>query len=250
MIWQTTSSGQHYEVRSAGNSIRLYTNGVFHSQWNSGRPLAGHIWDLLFLPVMLHPSPHKLNKILVLGVGGGAVINVLNHFLRPKKIVGIDLDSVHLRIARRFFLKDKSNVSLHRENACSYIEKNDNSHADLIVEDLFCGAQDDPSEAIRAVNMDEVWLSTLSDRLNENGVLVINFENPKQLRQALNKKSVSACDFESVYRLTTPQYENAIGVCLKKHQDKSFFNQNIERFIVSHSKSQRAQLKFTLTRVI
>jgi len=38
VLWETTEGGMHYSVRSAGDSVRLYTNGVFHTQWNPSRP--------------------------------------------------------------------------------------------------------------------------------------------------------------------------------------------------------------------
>lgn len=250
IVWQKQTADQLYEVRTAGNSVRLYTSGVFHSQWNPSRPLAGHIWDLLFLPAMFYVSPQQLDNAIVLGVGGGTVINLLNYFIAPKKIQGVDLDATHLSIAKRFFLDDSKNVTLHKANACSYFTKIDNQSVDFIVEDLFCGAQNDPSEAIRAVPMDEQWLSALAQSLTSAGILVVNFEDAKQLRQAFSKKTIVASGFESVYRLTTPQYENAIGVCLKKHCDKKVFNQNLERFILSRPKTKRSDLKFALTRVV
>ena len=58
--------GTRYEVRSHGASVRLYTNGVFHSQWNEGRPFAGGVWDCLSLPV-LYRDPAAVRRVLVLG---------------------------------------------------------------------------------------------------------------------------------------------------------------------------------------
>jgi len=60
-------------VRSAGYSLRLYTDGVFHTQYNPGNPLTGHIWDLLMLPAFFY-EPDTIKRVLVLGVGGVASI--------------------------------------------------------------------------------------------------------------------------------------------------------------------------------
>ncbi len=38
VLWQKKTAGQHYEVRTAGNSRRLYKNGVCHSQFNPAIP--------------------------------------------------------------------------------------------------------------------------------------------------------------------------------------------------------------------
>ena len=68
IVWSRSAGGNQYEVRSAGQSIRLYKNGVFHSQWNPNRPLAGGVWDLLFIPALF--ADRQISRVLVLGVGG------------------------------------------------------------------------------------------------------------------------------------------------------------------------------------
>ena len=73
IIWQKKVRDNLYEVRSAGKSRRLYKNGVCHSQYNPGSIMTGSIWDLLLLPAC-YQTGVNYKKILVLGVGGGAVI--------------------------------------------------------------------------------------------------------------------------------------------------------------------------------
>ena len=96
VIWEQKTTGCHYEVRTAGNSVRLYKDGVFHSQWNDQRPLSNGVWDLLFLPTLFLPEPN-IQRVLVLGVGGGAVINQFSRLLSPCNIVGVELDAVHIK---------------------------------------------------------------------------------------------------------------------------------------------------------
>ena len=50
VIWQKHVEGKCYEVRAAGHTRRLYTDGVFHSQYNPRHSLTGNVWDLLSLP--------------------------------------------------------------------------------------------------------------------------------------------------------------------------------------------------------
>ncbi|MFC6979877.1 hypothetical protein ACFQH7_14350 [Microbulbifer taiwanensis] len=89
-------------MRSHGASVRLYSNGVFHSQWNPRDPLKGSLWELLLLPAFFLPG-RQVRSVLLLGVGGGALIRLLQQFVGPEKIVGVDLDATHLRIARKYF---------------------------------------------------------------------------------------------------------------------------------------------------
>lgn len=65
IIWSRCLGGVHYEVRSAGNSLRLYTDGVFHSQYNPYRLITGHVWDLLMLPALFYPA-NKIKRVLVM----------------------------------------------------------------------------------------------------------------------------------------------------------------------------------------
>ena len=70
LLWSEQDGDSRYEVRSAGNTRRLYTNGVFHSQYNPNNPVTGSVWDLLLLPAFFLP-PGRPRRVLVLGVGGG-----------------------------------------------------------------------------------------------------------------------------------------------------------------------------------
>jgi len=69
VIWQKKIAGTHYEVRSAGQTRRLYTNGLCHSEFNPQKLVTGSIWDLLVLPALFY-KPGHIKKVLMLGVGG------------------------------------------------------------------------------------------------------------------------------------------------------------------------------------
>ena len=71
VLFEVNKAGKHYEVRQAGASLRLYTNGAFHSQWNKSHVFGGAVWDLLSLPVLLRAKPP--DHILMLGVGAAPV---------------------------------------------------------------------------------------------------------------------------------------------------------------------------------
>ncbi|HET8705303.1 MAG TPA: hypothetical protein VFM46_03285, partial [Pseudomonadales bacterium] len=102
ILFSTQQNGHTYEVRSAGKTRRLYTDGVFHSQYHPQHVMTGSVWDLLFLPSQFY-APGELKRVLVLGVGGGAAIHMLNHFAAPKQIVGVELSKIHLKLAKDYF---------------------------------------------------------------------------------------------------------------------------------------------------
>ena len=65
IAYQKIVGDVRYEVRTAGGSRRLYTNGAFHSQYNPKHIFTGAAWDLLSLPSLCLAQAPK--NILVLG---------------------------------------------------------------------------------------------------------------------------------------------------------------------------------------
>jgi spermidine synthase len=208
ILWHKQEGETRYEVRGAGHTRRLYTNGVFHSQYNPHQPLTGSVWDLLLLPAFLLPAG-AVRRVLVLGVGGGAVIRQLNHFLVPEQIVGVELNPVHLQVAREHFGVERENVELHQADARWWLKQYRGAPFDMIIDDLFSDAGGEPQ---RAVAFDGPWLRGLLKRLAPAGVLVCNFGSPQELSEcAWFRQPAVATRLVTAFQLTTPRYENAIG---------------------------------------
>ena len=110
IIWQETRDETHYQVRTAGKTIRLYTDKVLHSQYNPQNKLTGSVWDLLFLPALCLKKKKAL-RVLVLGVGGGAVIHMMDDFFDCESITGIEMNSTHIEIAQKYFGLNSGNNS-------------------------------------------------------------------------------------------------------------------------------------------
>lgn len=207
-IWQKSLKGKHYEVRQAGASVRLYTNGVFHSQYNAKHRGQGSLWDMLALPSNLIQA-HSHARALVLGVGGGAAINYLNLYRQWEEIIGIDLDATHLSIAKRFFGLKNSHQKLVCADAVQWLQNYSGKKFNFILDDLFGEQQDDLGFAVRAVELSEQWARQLLAQLAEGGVLVLNIESPKHARLAKTKfKKISQRG--SLLTLSHDRYENQI----------------------------------------
>lgn len=202
VIWQCRIQDDSYEIRSAGRTRRLYTNGVLHSQYNP-RGFCGGVWDLLWLPALLLPRPAA--RVLVLGVGGGGVLRQLGDVLPSSEIVGVDVDALHLTIARRFF--GLSGVSLIRAEAQSWLRAYRGPRFDLIVDDLFSHVGGVPQ---RAVEVDSRWWRLLSRSTRRDGVLVINFACATELSACVDRFNDRA-QFQRAFALTTSHYGNAVA---------------------------------------
>jgi spermidine synthase len=208
LLWHKQIGDTLYEVRTAGRSRRLYTNGVFHSQYHPERAHSGGVWDLLTVPAFFKPSG-RVQRVLLLGVGGGSVIHLLRHFVAPSEIVGVELSQTHLQIAKKFFGIKKSMASLHHADAVEWLTNYEGPPFDMIIDDLF--GNDAGTE--RAVPADSPWCKTLLQNLSHNGILVMNFIGHKALRNsACFTDPAIARHIKSAFQLSLPAYENTIGV--------------------------------------
>jgi spermidine synthase len=240
VLWQKTIKNVRYEVRTAGQTRRLYTDGVFHSQFNPKRAITGGIWDLLFLPALFYPAD-TLKRILVLGVGGGAVIHQLQRYIKPDEIVGIELSSVHIMLAKQHFGITDKLVRLVKADAIEWLNNYRGPAFDMIIDDLF-GEQD--GEPVRAVKANKEWFEKLNSHLSPEGLLVMNFISTKDLKNcaAISYKKTSNM-FANVFQFSQPNYDNAIGAFLKKISNKKILQQSINE-IAELGKSKK--LKFNL----
>lgn len=216
LVWQRKVKQQNgqindYQIRNAGKSLRLYRNKVFHTQYHPERIVTGDIWELLLIASLGIPDN---SRILVLGAGGGAVVNLAQHFLNPEHIDIVDLDSTILDLCKRFFLTEAKNVRLIHSDAKLWLENisSVSSKYDLIIDDLF---GEDQGQPIKAFPFEEDWLALLCKPLKASGRLVVNFESSKQLLNSPVIKSKDALveqGFQSFIKFSSPRYQNNIAL--------------------------------------
>lgn len=230
VIWQQNIEGNHYEVRRAGASIRLYRNGVNHSQWNPNRPLSGSIWDLIMLPT-LHRPAGSLEDVLILGFGAGAVGRQIQELVSPKRIVGVELDPIHLSIADGFF-ECSEGYDLIAGDAVEWVhDGGDQERYDVIIEDLYAEEDGIP---VRCVPMDVEWCQALCRLLKPGGMLIFNMIEPDKVAHLPLFKDMALSDqYSEVLRYRIDGYENRIVA----FSDRLFD----EASLLSNLKSVRSQ---------
>lgn len=206
LLWEHQSADTHYSVRRSGASVRLYSNRVFHSQWNPDRPFAGGVWDCLSLPVLYRPTS-SIRRVLLLGVGGGAVIRQLQCLCNFSELTAVEIDSQHLDVAQRWFGVKDERVELVHADAIEWLANYTGDAFDLIIDDLF---GHDEGEPLRACVLTTHWVELLQQHLVDSGLLVVNCVNAHELKQAL--PVFADAGLRHGYRWTLPAYENAIGV--------------------------------------
>ncbi|WGL17311.1 methyltransferase domain-containing protein [Microbulbifer bruguierae] len=214
LIWHKQVGTSRYEVRTHGASVRLYSNGVFHSQWNPIDPLKGSLWELLLLPAFFLPAG-EVQRVLILGVGGGALIRLLQRYIGPGHITGVDIDPHHLTVARRYF--GVRGVNLVCADAREYIDRlnaqSEYEPFDLVVDDLF-GHCDGVAE--RGVEAELSWCEGLLDLLAPGGIVVGNFGSRQELLSSGWRSPVMRGRLSGRWTAELAAYENCIGVFSRK----------------------------------
>jgi len=243
IIWQKSLGSNRYQVRKAGASIRLYTNGVFHSQFNPNSPLGGSIWDLLILPALF--APQTIQRILVLGLGGGAAVRALQILLPERDITAIEIDPVHLHIAKKFFgVKPNKKTALVKADAIAWLQQYKGQPFDFILDDLFIETDGQPD---RAVDNDNKWSRLLLRHLSPRGVLAINFDRQKALKNAaITQQSVFRNSFSSRFTLLMPGYDNRIAALFKQQFSRQDLQSNLRDLENTFGKRITRRLKIQI----
>ena len=264
IIWQTERNDVTYQVRQAGNSLRLYTDQVLHSQYNTKTGLTGSVWDLLCLPVLAHPSfnassadssissPNNSTKsmrVLLLGVGGGAVMNMLEQFFNVEKITGVELNPVHIEIARDVFGVQGQTFELVEADALQYVKdygsdpKVEAEKFDIIIDDLFF---EEDGEPIKVAAPDATWFYQLYSLLKPKGLIIMNFVGQQAAfgSAPLHHTHVHSLLTHALH-FTTPFYDNHVLAFSSEDISHKMLKQNLKQHPELSKKSK--QLRFNCT---
>ena len=205
LLWEKHTRSTHYQVRSAGRTVRLYSNGVLHSQFNPAQMISGAIWDLLLLPGFC-PTTSPRN-VLLLGLGGGTLVHLIRHFFPAAHITCVELDAQHIAIAKRWFKIPQHNVTVVQGDAYAFLAEQTASF-DWIVDDVFQHVTGDPE---RGVVVEDV-MTLYRKALTKEGLLSLNLIHNQPKQQARRILQVGGYQHGVVF--THPLYENRILACL------------------------------------
>ena len=222
IVWEHQENGNNYQVRAAGKTRRLYTNGVFHSQYHPNKYLTGSVWDLLFLPA-LFKSQDSIKRILVLGVGGGAVVHTLQRFFAPEEIIGIELDPVHLKVARDYFSVNHENTQLLCADALAWIKDYNGEPFDLIIDDVFTDMEGEPK---RVRTMSSHWFERLNQHRRTQGMLILNFVDREGFAWARSKDRWLRQNKYTARSFSIRGYDNRI-ICFGEELELAQYQKNI-----------------------
>ena len=240
LIWETEQDGVRYEVRRAGQTLRLYANGVQHSEFHPKRLLTGSVWDLLWLPALLH-EPARFRRVLVLGLGGGSLIPPIRKLLDPDVLMAVELDGAHLQVAREVFGIEAFGVETWQGDAQQWLRDYQGDPFDLIIEDLFAPSNEQVSRAVAA---DRPWLECLADNLAPGGTLVMNFGDWKEYRESPAATDEAMAGYASRFRLSCSDCHNAIIAFTREPARSIHLRRRVEATPLLSTRDARARLDY------
>ncbi len=241
--WEQQYNGAIYRVIRFGNTVRLYRNYVLHSQWNFKQPVSGKLWDLFLISAL--GLNKNLSRVLVLGAGGGSVINLIHHFYPDAHIHAIDFDKTHLNVAKKYFKINAKKCVLIHADAEAWLLSN-NQRYDLIIDDVFSETDNIP---YRSIDSKKHWVTLLSKHLGANGILVFNFadnaewkKNYKLWQASLVEKNIAIathhkCDNKIVHISNEEISLTNIKPNIQQHRD---YLKYIRRRIFSYRMYRRS----------
>jgi spermidine synthase len=142
-----------------------------------------------------------IERVLILGLGGGNVARLVRRLHSRTEIVGVELDDRVLDLARRWFDIDQLDVEVVRQCAGRFLRA-DERYYDLIVEDVFLGSG---GRAWKPDWLPEPGFELARRRLRPGGLIVSNtIEETRPVLGCLRRL------FEVVISIRLDDYENTV----------------------------------------
>jgi spermidine synthase len=245
VVWRAERDDVQYEVRSHGKTLRLYANGVQHSEYHPDRLFTGSVWDLLWLPVFFR-EPERIRRVLILGLGGGSVVAPLLRFCAPEKIVAVDLDPLHVQVAKQFFGIEAAGVECHCMNATAFVEQYQGEPFDLVIEDLFAPHD---TTVTRALTADADWCQALTKLVTADGYLVMNFGDWREYRDSWASEDAARRGWAERFRLSTEDCHNAVIVSSRQAVDSALLRRHLYEHPDTAGGLQRRELAYQIRRL-
>jgi len=166
----STIYNTHIRVNDEYGMKKLLVNGSVQS----GRYIQS-LWKGAFKK--FNTSNFQLKNILILGVGGGTVIELLHTQFPYAQITGVDVDPVIIDIAKKYFLQgDISYIHFVTGDAIKYVQEN-NLKYDCIIVDIFVG------NAVPDFVKTKTFLSDCKKKLTKKSSLCINYLQDREYKK-------------------------------------------------------------------
>jgi spermidine synthase len=131
----------------------------------------------------------KVRKCLILGLGGGSIVKLVDKLWPKASVVGVDIDPIIVELGKRYLGLEESRIEVVINDACEFIKdqvsKTKRQKCDLICVDLYVG---DTYPAKFETNW---FLGSIKSLLSENGIAIFNrlyYDEKKKLADQFENK--------------------------------------------------------------
>lgn len=159
------------QVKSIFGQPRILVNGMIQSGglteaiWKKG------VKKISNLQPVRRQGGLLISNVLILGLGGGTAVQLINKYFPQAKITGVEIDPIMIKLGKKYFALDKiTNLKIINTNALDFA-KNYALHPTpytLILVDLYLGNQ----FPVKAES--KPFLMGLKKLVVQDGVIVIN----------------------------------------------------------------------------
>jgi spermidine synthase len=222
-IFSGTLSRLIYETKSKYSHIKITDENGVRTLWfvrDNGE-------EVIESQVDIH-APHKLmidytrtmfasllinnnnSNALLIGLGGGAMVNFMNHYYPSTHLDVVEIDPVIVSIAKKYFcLKPNAKTAIHVRDGYSYIFSSQKRYA-VIFMDAFLkpsSATDITGVPIRMKTAE--FYTALKKRLSNDGMVVFNINQHENFSEDIRdiKKA-----FTHTYVFRSPSSGNIIVI--------------------------------------
>jgi len=180
--------GMLESVESQYNNIKIYKSGSYvtmrfsraNSEFSESTINTSNSMELpssynRSIMAALVYSP-DCKKILMVGLGGGAITRYINAFMPNVDITNVELDRDVIRLAKKYFyIKEAQSFRIIESDGRIYLKQNTDAKYDLIILDAFRGGY------IPFHLLTKEYFSLIKEHLNINGCVVLNLHTNSEL---------------------------------------------------------------------
>ncbi len=125
--------------------------------------IAKKVWD----PSLRRIKKSEINKCLILGLGGGGMVEIINKYWPQTKMTGVEIDPIMVDLGKKHLGLKETGVKIVIEDAHRFIEKEKEKY-DLILVDIYIG------DKIPRKFETEKFIKIINKLLRKNGIVIFN----------------------------------------------------------------------------
>jgi spermidine synthase len=184
------SEYSHILIRRQGsmrsmNFVRDNGDEQIQSLLNMKRPyeLITHYSRLMFASYFFMP---KQKRVLIVGLGGGAMVHFYEHYDPEVKVDAVEIDAKVVQLADKYFdVRSRNNTKIITDDAFLYFKSNKTLY-DVIYMDAFLKPSEQTDATGHPLNLKTIeFYKGLREHLTAEGVVVINLNIHKGVNDDL-----------------------------------------------------------------